>query len=514
MATSIGNLSLIVSANITPLTSSLSKAGSGVASFAGGITGLFGGITGGILSGLGQIGHAIHGVRAIVNLIDDTILAPVKAAANFEVLVTSMSAMLGSVDKAKGLAQSVFEWAGRTPFEATELLDASKKLLAFGTTADRVMPSLKVLGDIAAGSGKDLGELVVIFGQIKSAGRLLGQDMLQLNQANIPITAALAKRFEVSELALRKMVEAGKVGFRDVAEELQKMTESGGIFFKQMEARSGTLPGRWTKVVNEFKQGMIQIGNSMVDNLNLKPLLDDVLLLAQAFRDWMAEGGLQRSWAWLSNAVTVVGGKFLDLVDIFKIVGSAASDYIGLPMQKLLSDILYGVASLMDAMSKIPTYGWMGAGVSDIKAIADQWGAAMAEASQVAEKFRGTKIGDSRAQFAAGMQSFNDWMAGLRAAAAAKEPGFFGKIFRDAIGSIASGAATVLGIGETKLGKTEAALFGSKEAASILARNAGGGSNTLERLMKDGNKIAERGNKIAEEGNRLAKDAAWVIVDF
>lgn len=564
MAASIGNLALLVSANITPLTSSLRTASSGISGFARGVSGSLSGVAGSILGGLGQIGHAIHGVRAIIDLIDNSILAPVKAAARFEVVVASMSGMLGSMEKAQKVASDIFSFAGSTPFTATELLDASKKMLAVGTSVNQVSDTIKVLGDVSAGSGKDLNELTVLFSQVRSAGRLLGQDMLQFNQANIPLSTALAKRFNISELALRKMVEAGKVGFRDVAEEIQKMTEAGGLFHDQMELRSRTLTGRWAKVANEFRQGMIQIGNSMVENLHIKALLDDVLILGQAFRDWMAEGGLQRTWEWLAGAVDTVGGKFLDFVDILRVLHGHVAPF-GLAMNQTFVNMLEGLKPVMGAFAEIQErFGkiisvhakmarlqeayvrpFSDTSANQYKAIAE----ALESASKLSDRAvsgaiksidaletgrqklqalvdlgrqltdaisGGAQIGDSRKAFEAGMQSFNDWMAGMRAAAEAKKPGFWGSLFESVRGSIAAGAATMLGGGDGKLaGASGAAVRGSQEAERIIARSQGGGWNKVEKIQAAQLDVAKQIKKAVENvAAEVRRAAGEVIVDF
>src|SRR5688572_17019875 len=100
-----------------------------------------------------------------------------------EQLNIAFSTFLGSATKAKSLISDLNEFAIVTPFTPDQVNSAAKALLAFGVTGEEIIPTLKQLGDVSAGTGKDLTEMAIIFGQIRSTGRLMGQDLLQLINA-------------------------------------------------------------------------------------------------------------------------------------------------------------------------------------------------------------------------------------------------------------------------------------------------------------------------------------------
>ena len=107
----------------------------------------------------------------------------VELAAAFQQTTVAFNTMVGDAGKAAQLIDALTEFSTKTPFTPEQVQKAAKTLLAFGFAADEVKGTLKILGDVSAGTGKDLTELAVIFGQIKSAGRLMGQDLLQLINA-------------------------------------------------------------------------------------------------------------------------------------------------------------------------------------------------------------------------------------------------------------------------------------------------------------------------------------------
>ncbi len=88
--------------------------------------------------------------------------------------------MLGNAEKAGELINDLKGLAATTPFELTDLADASTTLLAFGEDVGNLMPDLKMLGDISLGNQEKFKSLALVFGQVQSQGRLMGQDLLQI----------------------------------------------------------------------------------------------------------------------------------------------------------------------------------------------------------------------------------------------------------------------------------------------------------------------------------------------
>ena len=99
--------------------------------------------------------------------------------ADMEQYLTSFEVMLGSAEKAQALLTDLKTMAAVTPFETSDLANASKTLLAFGENAKDLQGDLQMLGDISQGNGEKFKSLALVFGQIKSAGRLMGQDLLK-----------------------------------------------------------------------------------------------------------------------------------------------------------------------------------------------------------------------------------------------------------------------------------------------------------------------------------------------
>jgi tape measure domain-containing protein len=169
--------------------------------------------------------------------------AAVRAAGQFEQLQVSFETMLGSAEKASELLKGLSRFAAETPFELTEIGDAAKQLLAFGTASDEIVPTLTMLGDLSAGLNIPLGDMAYLFGTTRVQGRLFAQDLNQFVGRGIPLIQELAKQFRVPEAQVRKLVEEGKVGFPQVQQALQNLTGEGSQFGGLMAKQSRTLFG-------------------------------------------------------------------------------------------------------------------------------------------------------------------------------------------------------------------------------------------------------------------------------
>lgn len=158
----------------------------------------------------------------------------------------SLTSMLGSQEKANALIAEMTQFAAKTPFEFPELADASKKLVAFGFEAEQIIPTMTMLGDIAAGLNIPVGELSELYGKARVQGRLYMEDINQLTGRGIPVIQEFAKQFGVSDAAVRQLVEDGKIGFPELEKALKDLTKEGGKFGGLMEEQSKSLVGQWS----------------------------------------------------------------------------------------------------------------------------------------------------------------------------------------------------------------------------------------------------------------------------
>ena len=91
--------------------------------------------------------------------------------------------LVGNETAAAKMLGDIYNFAAKTPFEPLDLENNAKMMLGFGVSTQKVVPYLKQLGDIAMGDKEKLGGLSLVFGQVASAGKMQGQDLMQFINA-------------------------------------------------------------------------------------------------------------------------------------------------------------------------------------------------------------------------------------------------------------------------------------------------------------------------------------------
>lgn len=246
-------------------------------------------------------GKAIVGGKAL-QIIGDAIVDFAKAGieynAQMETYQTNFSVMLGDQAKALEHVTSLKEMAAKTPFGMAELASASQTLLSFGANADTVMGNLQMLGDIALGDKEKLSSLSLAFAQVSAAGKLTGQDLLQMVNAGFNPLNTIAERTgtnlgdlkevmgggagskefrkamkaakdEVKKLGsqasegaklLAQIGAEGMISAEMVGKAMQLETSPGGRFYNGMEQASKTMQGLWSTLKDD---SMELVGNTM-----------------------------------------------------------------------------------------------------------------------------------------------------------------------------------------------------------------------------------------------------------
>lgn len=180
----------------------------------------------------------------------------------FQKLEVAFTTMLGSKEQAEKLMEQMIRTAATTPFSLQDVAGGAKQLLAYGIEAERVNETLIRLGDIAAGLSIPLGDLVYLYGTTRAQGRLYTEDFNQFTSRGIPMIEMLADKFGVAENEVKGLVEAGKVGFPEVQEVIEKLTNEGGKFGGLMEAQSKTIAGQISNIEDSIETMFNDIGKA------------------------------------------------------------------------------------------------------------------------------------------------------------------------------------------------------------------------------------------------------------
>jgi tape measure domain-containing protein len=281
MGKTISSLNVILGGITSPFSAAFGGAQKHITSFQSSITS-----AGATLLKFTGIGAAVGAVLGTIG----SAKSAISLAADLEQTGIAFETMLGSGEAAQALMQELTQFASSTPFEFPGIADAAKKLLAFGVANTDIQGKLKTLGDISAGTGKDLNELAGIYGKIKSRGQLTGETLNQLAEAGVPIYRALSEQLGVAQSEVAGMVSKGAVGFAQVDQALTSLTATGGQFAGLMEKQSRSLGGLWSTLTDNISMTAAGMAQTLIDAFNIKDVMT-------GFIGWLGNAG-----TWLQNA--------------------------------------------------------------------------------------------------------------------------------------------------------------------------------------------------------------------
>lgn len=222
-------------------------------------------VAGDSLSGLKNIVMTVFGATAVYNFAKSI----VTLASNLQQAQVGFTTMLGSADKAKVLLNDLSDFAKSTPFELVGIRENAKQLLAMGVAQENVIPTMKALGDVAAGLSVPLDRLALAYGQVLSKGKLTGDDLRQFTEAGVPLLAVLGKQLGKTTGEIQKMIEQGKISARDVTKAFETMSSSGGQFANLMAKQSETVAGKWSNLQDSMNSLGETVGTRLLPTFGL-----------------------------------------------------------------------------------------------------------------------------------------------------------------------------------------------------------------------------------------------------
>lgn len=204
-------------------------------------------------------------------LISAGIGAVTSLGAQAEQTSVAFTTLVGSEEKAAGILKQINEFAAKTPYSNLDLVDNAKTMLNFGVEADKVNGYLRQLGDIAGGDKTKLGSLSLVFGQVASAGKMSGQDLLQFINAGFNPLKELQKMTGKTYAELQDMMSKGQIGMDAVAAAINHATSAGGAFAGMSDKLSQTVSGKFSTLVGNVQQAAVDMFEQ------IKPIINDIM---------------------------------------------------------------------------------------------------------------------------------------------------------------------------------------------------------------------------------------------
>ena len=250
-------------------------------------------------SGLSRVKDIVAGIAgvqigtAIARGLKDIVSGAINAASEGEQFRITLTNMTGSAEEANSVLQDMSQFALSSPFDLDSVLTGTRRLMAYGYSAEEAEQSLRSIGDAAAGLGtgeEGIERITTALGQMHQKGTVQAEEMRQLAEAGIPAWQYLADTLGVDVSQAMKMVQDRSVdaetGIEAITNGMENGTEHARGYAGQMEAQSKTLTGVLSNLKDAFQITMMQLGETqgykdfvgaLQDILNnMQPLLQSV----------------------------------------------------------------------------------------------------------------------------------------------------------------------------------------------------------------------------------------------
>ena len=202
--------------------------------------------------GLGIGSELTRQITRIPRLFALAVTSGIRFTAMLEQQTVAFKVLLGSEEKAVKLLKELTEFSSVTPLSLEDLTGAARQLLAFGEPEEKLLTTLRRVGDVASGVGAGIKEIAELYGKMRVQGQLMAEDINQLTGRGINVITEFANQLGVSERQVKKLGSTGKLHFSNLERAFENLTREGGKFGGLLEDQSQTLTGLLSSLSDNF----------------------------------------------------------------------------------------------------------------------------------------------------------------------------------------------------------------------------------------------------------------------
>lgn len=234
----------------------------------------------GVIGGIAGAGIAGFSLGSIVT-------DSVKLAAEMEDTAAWFKVVVGDAKRGDSLFREIENSADAMRISIREAADAARQLMAADVGEDVLVPTLRMLGDLAGGDAEKLKTIANAYAKVRDEGIVTSRTLRAFQGAGVFLGPELAKGLGTDRDGLRKMLDEERVTFRDLQSAIIAATSAGGKFFGLIDARAETMKGKIDAIANAWDDFKWKLGEIIIDEFGLKGVFDGI---ANAIR--RGEGGL------------------------------------------------------------------------------------------------------------------------------------------------------------------------------------------------------------------------------
>ena len=234
---------------------------------------------------------------------------PVQLADSITTSTIFFETKLGSKDAGNSMMSDIMDFAKTTPFDTQGVVDGVKQMMAYGIETENVMEYMEKIGNVtsAMGAGEaGIESITRALGQMKSAGRVNAQDMMQLTSVGVTAWDYLAKGMGKTVAEVRDMSKDGELAADEAIKHIMNgLSEYDGMMDKMSNT---TVSGLWSNIKDTFSQSIILKWGQGLQSGAIDGLVE--------FRDWLEriDPLLQRAGTSLEDLGKGLSTKVFDIL--------------------------------------------------------------------------------------------------------------------------------------------------------------------------------------------------------
>lgn len=472
------------------------------------------------MTAFGNIGDAADGIRSVSQAIGGVIGSMVMGAAKLETFALQFEVLLGSADAAKARMADLAQFANTTPFELPGVVEASRLLQTFTDGALAAGDGLRMVGDVAAGTGKPIEDVAFKIGRMYDAlrsGTNIGESLMYLQEMGA-ISGASRRKIE-------GLAEAVKSGAMTMNEAWAQATGEFGKFGGMTEKLAQSTEGKLSTAIDAVNMALAKMGEKFLPMV--KSALDLVVpamevlgfitdkvskywfviapfasVAAGAFLKWAASTRILTGSiaafgvslrllpiiGWITAIITVLElfsaaweNNFLGIRDIVEKVWSVLKTNFG-----WLFDIIGGLIGVLETLGK--SFGMNSAEAENATDAMRDYGSSAAAAGKASRKLSGSLYGVVEAAEDAGKTSNRAATAfvsmGNDAAASGRYHEALGSVVEDTGRRIVSAYDGSAGATNEYVGKVSGVLSGYQQTLATTAAKAAWAGEAITNGLK------------------------------
>lgn len=191
----------------------------------------------------------------------------IQGASQIENYSTQFEVLLGDSQLAGKMLDELKQKAASTPFEFKDLASSMVTMKQFNLSTESLMGNIDMLSNVAMGDSEKLKSLTLAFSQIQSAGKLAGQDLLQLINAGFNPLSVISEKTGKSIGELKKEMENGAISAQMVTDAFKVATSEGGAFYGMNEKMSKTFTGLMSTMKDNLTAVATALGTPIMEGL-------------------------------------------------------------------------------------------------------------------------------------------------------------------------------------------------------------------------------------------------------